>query len=117
MISYLKRVRDGYVIRQVQRAKLPEFADGETVRVRVVFEGRVQRVGFRLEVSELCKRLGLTGCCENLSDGAVRAEFQGTMERIEFLISFMRSLIRIRIDTWVMIDIPLVDGERSFVTL
>ena len=117
MLSYLKRLRDGYVINQVRRAVLPEFTHGDIVRVRVVFEGRVQKVGFRLEVSELAKRLGLTGFCENLSDGGVRAELQGTMERIEFLISFMRSLKRIRIDTWVMIEIPTADGESEFVTV
>ena len=117
MLSYLKRLRDGYVINQVRRAVLPEFTHGDIVRVRVVFEGRVQKVGFRLAVSELAKRLGLTGFCENLPDGGVRAELQGTMERIEFLISFMRSLKRIRIDTWVMIEIPTADGESEFVTV
>lgn len=116
IIGYIKTARDNYVIRQVQRARLPQFSEGETVRVRVVFEGRVQKVGFRLEVSELAERLGLTGFCENLSDGAVRAELQGTMERIEFLISFMRSLKRIRIDRWVMTEIPCVDGEVGFET-
>ena len=116
MLSCLKKLRDDYVINQVQKAVLPEFSEEDTVRVRVIFEGRVQKVGFRLELAELSKRLGLTGFCENLPDGGVRAELQGSAERIDFMITFMRSLKRIRIDTWVMIEIPCVDGEHDFLT-
>ena len=85
------KVRDNYVINQVQRLKFPEFEAEDTCRYRVVFSGRVQKVGFRLEVCELAKRLELTGFCENLERGDVMVELQGPDNKIKYLISFMES--------------------------
>ena len=93
----LKKLRDGYVTGQVARAKLPVFADAPIRRVRIIYMGRVQKVGFRLAVTELAKRLGLTGFCQNLPDGSVLAEIQGPANRIRCLNTFMGSLKRIRI--------------------
>ena len=91
------QIRDGYVIRQARNAKIPTFEKSEMKRYQIVFSGRVQHVGFRLEVSELADRLGLTGFCKNLDNGDVLAELQGEEKRIRFLISFMESLKRIKI--------------------
>ena len=87
-----------YVINQVKMAKLPEFSEGKLKREHIMFSGKVQNIGFRLEASELAKRLGLTGWVKNLPDGRVEGEFQGTQEKIDFLVKFMSSLKRIRID-------------------
>ena len=84
--------------------------------MRVVFEGRVQKVGFRLEVEELAKRLGLTGYCENLENGAVRAELQGAANRIAFLIDFMHGLKRIKITRMSREELPVIPDESGFVT-
>ncbi|MBQ9991783.1 MAG: acylphosphatase [Lachnospiraceae bacterium] len=84
-------------------------------RYRVLFSGRVQKVGFRLEVCELAVRLGLTGFCKNLENGDVLAEFQGTEEKINFLISFMESLKRIRITNKVMEKLEVDEGLTGFV--
>ena len=59
--SRLKQVRDGYVSAQVRRVRLPIFASSPLCRRRVRFSGRVQKVGFRQEVTELALRLELTG--------------------------------------------------------
>ena len=67
-------IRDNYVINQVRTAVLPQFKSCKIARYRLVFSGRVQHVGFRLEVCEMAKRLGLTGYCQNLEDGSVLAE-------------------------------------------
>ena len=48
-------LRDGYVSRQVRRAKLPDFPPAPIRRVRLTFLGRVQKVGFRQEVTELAQ--------------------------------------------------------------
>ena len=88
-----KKVRDWLVIDQVRRAKLPDFPESHVCRYRIIFSGRVQKVGFRLEVQEFAKRLGLTGFCENLPNGDVLAELQGEENKILFLVSFMESLI------------------------
>ena len=63
--------RDNYVINQVKAAQLPEFKSMEIRRYRITFYGRVQNVGFRLEVTEMAKRLGLTGFCNNQEDKSV----------------------------------------------
>ena len=84
--------------------------------MRFVFSGRVQKVGFRLEVSELAKRLGLTGFCENLDSGDVLAELQGPRNRIAFLVDFMHSLKRIKITHMTKGEKPLAEGESGFVT-
>ena len=109
-----KKIRDDYVIRQARSVELPEFVSGTTRRYRVKFSGRVQKVGFRLEVCELAQRLGLTGWCRNLENGDVLAEFQGATERIDFLISFMESLKRIKIREKSMEEIELISGETGF---
>lgn len=48
------------------------------VRLFLVFEGTVQGVGFRWTTQELARERGVTGWVENLPDGTVEAELQGT---------------------------------------
>lgn len=93
----LTKLRDNYVINQVASARIPDFSPDQSVRYQVLFFGRVQHVGFRLEVCELAKRLALTGYCKNLEDGSVLVQLQGPENKILYLISFMESLKRIRI--------------------
>ncbi len=64
--SWIKKVKNGYVIKQAQSVELPQFATDDMVRIHYIFKGRVQKVGFRIEVIELAKRLGLTGWVNNL---------------------------------------------------
>ena len=47
-----KKIRDDYVIRQAHSVELPEFMSGTVRRYRVKFSGRVQKVGFRLEMGK-----------------------------------------------------------------
>lgn len=108
-------VRDNYVINQVQKIKLPKFAESEIVRYRILFSGRVQHVGFRLEVSELAKRLDLTGFCENLENGDVLAQLQGPEDKINFLMHFMESLKRIKITEKQVEFLSVVENEKEFV--
>ena len=110
----LKRVRDNYVIRQVAGVRLPIFTTSPTKRLEVIFSGRVQKVGFRLEVQEMAARLGLTGFCENLDDGSVRVQLQGEEARIRYLVEFMKSLRRIRVEKTVVRELSPVSGEEGF---
>ena len=112
--STFKKIRDQYVIDQAHRVRLPEFSEAPVCRRRIVFHGRVQHVGFRLEVQELANRLGLTGFCENLENGDVLAELQGTEARIQFLLDFMDSLVRIRIKHKTVEPCPIDPEETSF---
>ncbi|MBR3993609.1 MAG: acylphosphatase, partial [Anaerotignum sp.] len=57
-IDKFKKFRDDYVIHQVEKAKLPDFEDDYFMRRRVTFHGRVQHIGFRLELEQMATRLG-----------------------------------------------------------
>ncbi len=112
--SWIKKVKNGYVIKQAQNAKLPQFAPDDMVRRHYIFKGRVQKVGFRIEVIELAKRLGVTGFVNNLENGDVEAELQGSKNKIDFLVSFMESLKRIKITSKEENEIPIVEEEKEF---
>lgn len=112
-----KRIRDQYVINQVKALEIPEFATGNIKRYKIIFKGRVQKVGFRLEVCELAKRLELTGFCKNLEIGDVLAELQGPDSKIKYLISFMESLKRIKIREKVIEEIEINNDETRFVKM
>ena len=109
------KIRDNYVINQVQKAEIPVFEPSNIVRYRVTFSGRVQKVGFRMEVIELAKRLDLTGFCQNLENGDVLAEIQGQENRIQYLIEFMESLKRIKIKDKVIERLSIIENEVDFV--
>ena len=116
MKAFFVKVRENYVMNQVARLKIPKLPNDEYVRYRVRFSGRVQHVGFRLEVSELAKRLEVTGYCKNLENGDVLAEFQGMKNRIVFILRFMDSLKRIKIKEKKMKKLELNFEEEQFET-
>ena len=110
----LVSVRDNYVIKQVEKVELPEFEPDKVRRYLVIFSGRVQNVGFRLEISELAKKLGLTGYCTNLENGDVMMEIQGPRNKVKFLVSFMYSLRRIRIKERTVVKLDVFHEEEGF---
>lgn len=112
--SKFLEARDHYVIDQVKKAPIPQFKSFEIRRYRLVFSGRVQHVGFRLEIGEMAKRLGLTGFCENLDNGSVLVEVQGQFDKIKFLVAFMKSLKRIVVRKVEKKRLPLDFTEVGF---
>ena len=70
-----------------------------------------------METYELAKRLDLTGFCRNLENGDVLAELQGPEDRIHFLISFMESLKRIRIEHKEISVLDTDPDETEFLQL
>lgn len=114
IIKYLKKLRDKYIINQVNSAELPNFTSSPFLRKRLIFSGRVQKVGFRYQLYLLAKRLGLTGWVKNREDKSVQAEIQGEEGKINFLIDFMKSLIRISVKNVDMVEIPIIEDEKEF---
>lgn len=53
--------------------------------------GKVQGVGFRAFVRRNAQRLGLSGWVKNLDDGRVEAVIYGEEEKVEDLISRMKT--------------------------
>lgn len=111
-----RKLRHDYVINQVKRAKIPHFDISEIIRMHYIFSGRVQKVGFRIEVAALAERLELTGKIKNLPDGSVDLEIQGEKDRIDFLVKFMNSLIRIKITDTTVEKIDIVENETDFMS-
>ena len=54
---------------------------------RVIFEGRVQGVGFRYTTKDLAKGFEVCGSVKNLPDGTVELEVMGESEEVEAFIN------------------------------
>ena len=113
-MKWLKKLRDHYVIRHAHRLHLPAFSSGSIVRKKVVFSGRVQKVGFRLELYCLAERLALAGWVRNREDGSVETELQGEAEKIDFLIQCMESLKRASVREKQVENVPVVEADEVF---
>jgi acylphosphatase len=61
------------------------------VRAHVVICGRVQGVNFRSYAYQQARAAGVAGWVRNLDDGSVEAEFEGTREAVERLVSWCYS--------------------------
>ena len=86
---------------------------GKMIRKHILFYGRVQGVGFRYYSVHKARQLGLTGWVENLYDGSVEMEVQGTEEKIDQLVLFLDRQRYIAITGMDVRKIPLKD-ERDF---
>ncbi|WP_052759588.1 acylphosphatase [Paenibacillus sp. DMB20] len=113
-MNVFKKLRNEYVIWHANRVKLPKFGAGNIVRKKAAFSGRVQKVGFRLEIYCIARRMKLTGWVKNLKDGSVEAELQGEESQIDFLVNCMQSLKRASVKKMTIIDLPIREGEESF---
>lgn len=56
------------------------------VRYNLIFQGRVQGVGFRYRSKMIADELGLTGNITNLYNGDVECNIQGDKEKIAIFI-------------------------------
>ena len=86
----------------------------DRIREHIIFRGRVQGVGFRYQAMYAARAYGATGWVENLPDGSVEMEVQGTPAAIGRVLTHLRSGHWIRIDDMDVEECPLVDGERGF---
>ena len=87
---------------------------GKTVRWLVFFSGKVQGVGFRYTAAAYARELGLTGRVQNLIDGRVQMEAQGTPGQLTELLISLKSTPPISIDDFTVRELPLEDGETGF---
>ena len=56
-------------------------------RARIIVKGKVQRVGYRDEVEEIARRLGIKGFIENVKPYDVRIVAEGEDEAISEFIA------------------------------
>lgn len=86
----------------------------EKVREHIIFEGRVQGVGFRYSLSHLAGHYGLTGWVRNEYDGSVSAELQGLPGEIELILQSLNQDRYIRVDRVTRRKQDVLPEERSF---
>lgn len=113
-MNVFKKVRNNYVIWHANRIQLLDLPSSPVVRKQVVFSGRVQNVGFRLEIYTIAERMRLTGRVRNLNDGSVELEVQGEEQQISFLVHCMQSLKRASVKKVTMSDLPSNESEKDF---
>jgi acylphosphatase len=58
------------------------------IRRRVVVEGRVQGVGYRVSCARRAQAAGLGGIVRNLPDGRVEAVFEGPPDSVDALVAW-----------------------------
>jgi acylphosphatase len=85
------------------------------VAKRVLYEGRVQGIGFRFSVKTITTGYDVVGGVRNLIDGRVEVEVQGEEREVdEFLGAILDSHLRRHIHRFVVHDIPLRSGIKGF---
>lgn len=84
------------------------------VRMRYIFTGYVQGVGFRFRAYHAADSLGLTGWVRNEFDGSVTMEVQGKRDDIATMLRIIEKSRYITIDSIDSKELPPAPDERSF---
>ena len=85
------------------------------VRYSLIAKGTVQGVGFRFHCQRIALDLGITGWVQNLFDGSVQIEIQGTQVQTEQFISKIKERnFMIEVTQLTKTSIPIVEGEKKF---
>lgn len=89
-------------------------------RCLIIFEGRVQGVGFRYTVYHIANDYNLTGLVRNMDNGNVEVQVQGDKENIDsFLQDVLSDSLKersfIHIIDYTFKKMPLVEGEKKFI--
>lgn len=85
------------------------------VRYSILVDGRVQGVGFRYFTQIIASTLNLTGWCENLINGKVQIEVQGSEENIHSFISKIKQGNNFcRVSNVEIINIPAINNEKKY---
>jgi acylphosphatase len=83
---------------------------------QIIFEGRVQGVGFRYTVKELARGFDVCGWVKNLPDGTVELQAMGEKDELE---SFIREIaeesnVAHHIKNMTVVKIPLLQNCTGF---
>lgn len=83
---------------------------------RVIFEGRVQGVGFRYQTKDIAKGFDVCGTVKNLADGTVELEVMGEAEEVEAFINEIaeESALASYIKGMHVKNIPPLEGVKGF---
>lgn len=83
---------------------------------RVIFEGRVQGVGFRYTVKDLSRGFDLCGWVKNLPDGSVELQVMGEADEVDAFIReiAVESSLANQIRNHRVERIPLLENRVGF---
>jgi len=84
-------------------------------RYLIIFQGRVQGVGFRFFTYETATRLKMTGTVRNMTNGHVECEIQGgTVSFQHFLEILLKGNGFLRIEDYTIKGLPVIPNEKTF---
>ncbi len=83
-------------------------------RWQILFSGQVQHVGFRYTAYYLARELGVTGWVDNLPDGRVEMEAQGSSTQLRRMLLRLKDQRHIRITELHIRRVPCRMLERRF---
>lgn len=85
------------------------------VRYSMIVDGRVQGVGFRYFTQIAASTLNLTGWCENLMNGKVQIEVQGTEQDVHsFIAKIKQGNTFCHVDNLELVNIAVINGEKKY---
>jgi len=115
MYNLLKRTAERGLSSWMSPLSSPEVIAMPTQRLKIICSGLVQAVGFRYFVTTTAQMLGLSGFVENLDNGDVLIEAQGTPEQLQTLLArIARGNGYSRIDRLVRYPLPPDPHSHSF---
>lgn len=85
----------------------------EKIRRHMIFYGDVQGVGFRWRASSIARKYGISGWVQNLWDGTVEMEAEGTPRDLACLVEELEHARFIEIGRIEARDIP-PEGSYAF---
>lgn len=86
----------------------------EMVRRRVVFQGRVQGVGFRARAQNAAGAHPVTGWVRNESDGTVTLEVQGAHEAVDAYLQDLRRRVSGLVERELAFETQVDQAEAQF---
>lgn len=83
---------------------------------QVIFEGRVQGVGFRYTVKDLSRGFDVCGWVRNLPDGSVELQVMGEADEVQSFIKEIgeESAVAHHIHNLTAVKIPLLENCSGF---
>lgn len=83
-------------------------------RVRVIYRGRVQGVGFRATCASIVRRWPLTGFVRNEPDGSVCLEAQGSRGDVDQFLAAIAAHMQANISAAQLSELPTLSVESQF---
>lgn len=84
------------------------------VRRRVVFQGRVQGVGFRARARDTARSHPVTGWVRNEPDGTVCMEVQGAEDAVARYLADLRRRVSGLVEREFAVEVGVERGEAGF---